>query len=92
MKHEDAFKKVEATEAYIIGTLQRLIAVDTSVPPGENYARLIDIVEPELTKIGFATRRVTVPEDRVAEMPWDLSGPRVNLVADLELGKPRATA
>jgi len=92
MRYEDAFEKVEETEEYLIDTLRELIAVDTSVPPGENYERLIDVVEPELTRIGFATRRVTLPEDRVAQMPWALSGPRVNLVADLGLDKPRATA
>jgi succinyl-diaminopimelate desuccinylase len=92
MGHEDAFRKVEGTEDYLIDILQKLIAVDTSVPPGENYAQLIDIVEPEFKRFGFATKRVTMPEDRVAQMPWDLSGPRINLVADLGLDKPKATA
>jgi succinyl-diaminopimelate desuccinylase len=92
VRHEDAFKKVEETEEYLIDTLQKLIAVDTTVPPGENYDRLIDIVEPEFAKFGFSTRRITVPEDKVAQMPWPLSGPRVNLVTDLGLDKPKATA
>ena len=92
MSYQDAFKKVEETEEYLIDTLRKLIAVDTSVPPGESYEQLIDVVEPEFAKLGFATRRVTLPDDRVAQMPWDLSGPRINLVADLELDKPKATA
>jgi succinyl-diaminopimelate desuccinylase len=92
MRYEDAFKKVEETEGYLIDILRKLIAVDTTVPPGENYERLIDVAEPELAQFGFATRRVTIPDDRVAQMPWELSGPRVNLVADFELDKPRATA
>lgn len=92
MGHEDAFKRVESDPDYLIETLQQLIAVDTTVPPGENYVRLIEVVEPEFHKFGLTTRRVSVPEDRVAQMPWTLSGPRVNLVADLELGKPRASA
>ena len=29
--------------------MKRIIAVDTSVPPGKNYAKLIDIVEPDET-------------------------------------------
>ncbi len=92
MSYQDAFKKVEENEDYLIDTLRKLIAVNTSVPPGENYEELIDVVEPEFAKFGFSTRRVTVPEDKVAQMPWPLSGPRVNLVADLALDKPRATA
>ncbi len=92
MSHRDAFKRVEESEDYLVDVLRRIIAVDTSVPPGDSYAQLIDVVEPEFHKLGFSTERVTVPEDKVAEMPWELSGPRVNLVARLEVGEERASA
>jgi succinyl-diaminopimelate desuccinylase len=92
MSYEDAFRRVEQTEDYLIDMLQRIIAVDTSVPPGENYSKLIDIVEPEFRKFGFETTRVTMPEEKVAQMPWPLSGPRVNLVAKQKLDKPEASA
>ena len=92
MTYEEAFKKVEQTEDYVIDILQRMIAIDTSVPPGENYSKLIDLVEPEFRKFGFETERVTLPEDKVAQMPWPLSGPRVNLVAKLRTDKPEASA
>lgn len=92
MPYEEAFRKVEESEDYIVDMLRRIVAVDTSVPPGENYEQLIDIVEPEFRGLGFETDRVTVPEEKVAQMPWELSGPRVNLVADLQIAKPRASA
>jgi succinyl-diaminopimelate desuccinylase len=92
MSYEDAFRKVEQAEGYIVDLLQRLIAVDTSVPPGENYSELIDIVEPEFHKFGFETTRVTLPEEKVAQMPWPLSGPRVNLVAKQRADRPEASA
>jgi succinyl-diaminopimelate desuccinylase len=91
VSHQEAFARVEKSQDYLIDVLRRIVAVDTSVLPGENYAQLIDIVEPELDQLGFTTERVTVPEEKVAEMPWDLTGPRVNLVARLDLGKPRAS-
>ncbi|MBW1685985.1 MAG: M20/M25/M40 family metallo-hydrolase [Deltaproteobacteria bacterium] len=92
MSYQDAFKKVEQTEDYLVDVLQKIVAIDTSVPPGENYAKLVDAVEPEFKRFGFETERVTMPEDKVAQMPWPLSGPRVNLVADLRTDKPKASA
>ena len=38
-------------------------------------------LEPEFNKHGLETERVVVPEDKVKQMPWDLHGERVNLVA-----------
>jgi len=92
MNQEAAFAEVEKNEDYIVDLLQKIIAVDTSIPPGENYGKLIDIVEPEFTKFGLETERVVVPEDRVRQMPWDLHGERVNLVATLKNDKPKASA
>jgi succinyl-diaminopimelate desuccinylase len=92
LDHQEAFKKVEQTEDYLVDVLRKIIAIDTSVPPGKNYSELIDAVEPEFRSFGFETKRVTMPEDKVAQMPWPLSGPRVNLVAELRTDKPRASA
>ena len=92
MDYSEAFVRVEQEEAYIVDVLKRIIAVDTSVPPGENYAKLIDIVEPEFKKFNFETQRVVVPEDKVAQIPFELSGERCNLVASLKNGKPKASA
>lgn len=92
MDYLDAFARVEKEEAYIVDILQKIIAVDTSVPPGENYAKLIDVVEPEFQKYGFNTQRVVVPADKVAQIPFELSGERCNLVARLKNGKPKVSA
>ena len=93
MSYQDAFAAVEKNEEYIVELLRKLIAVDTSVPPGENYETLIELLEPEFKKFGFENERVILPEDKVAQMPWDLSGPRTNLVSTLKVAdKPLASA
>ncbi|MCG6910566.1 MAG: ArgE/DapE family deacylase [Deltaproteobacteria bacterium] len=92
MDYSEAFARVEAEEDYIVDVLQRMIAVDTSVPPGENYAKLIDVVEPEFKRFNFETQRVVVPKDKVALISRELSGERCNLVASLKNGKPKASA
>ncbi|MBN1574674.1 MAG: ArgE/DapE family deacylase [Deltaproteobacteria bacterium] len=92
MDYKDAFQEVDKNEGYIVDLLSKLIRVDTSVPPGENYEKLIEIVEPEFEKIGFTNKRVVMPDDVVAQIPWKISGPRVNLVSSVKNGKPKASA
>ena len=91
MSHQELFSKIEQNEDYVIDILKQIIAIDTSVPPGKNYDKLIDVVEPEFNKYGFSTERVIVPEDTVRQMPWNLIGERTNLVATLNNGKPPVT-
>ena len=91
-KIQSAFAKVEENEDYIIDVMRRVIAVDTTVPPGENYDKLIDQVEPDFKKFGFNTERVVVPEDKVKQIPLPLTGPRPNLVAKMNNGKPPLSA
>ncbi|MCP4749827.1 MAG: ArgE/DapE family deacylase [Proteobacteria bacterium] len=92
MSYKDAFAAVERSQDYIVDILQKIIRVDTTVPPGENYGKLVDIVEPEFKRYGYTTERVVVPEDKVKLIPGDLSGERVNLVATLKNDKPKVSA
>ena len=92
MNYKEAFAAVEKNKDYIIDVLQKIIRVNTTVPPGENYGKLLDIVEPDFIKFGFKTERVIVPEDKVKQMPWSLTGERTNLVATLASDKPKVSA
>lgn len=75
----------EGTEA-MIGDLARLIATDTTFPPGEGYAAFADLAEELATPLGFTCERVTVP-DKLWQAPG-ASGTRVNLIARRQTGKP----
>ena len=88
MDYQRAFAAVDEQEPRLIERLRQLIAIDTCVPPGENYGTVLDLVEPELQRLGFSTQRVVIPPDKVAQIPLPLSGERVNLVARLNNGKP----
>jgi succinyl-diaminopimelate desuccinylase len=87
MDYAKAFQAVEANRDYIVNTLRRLIQIDTSVPPGLNYDKIADALEPDFAEFGFETERVIIPEEKVKEIPYDLKGPRVNLVARKLVGK-----
>jgi len=89
MDWEEVSKRVDAEEQYLVETLREIIRVDTSIPPGENYGKLLDIIEPEFRKFDCETQRVLVPDDKEKMEAEGLSGPRENLVASLGSDKPK---
>ncbi|NVP57406.1 M20 family metallopeptidase [Mycoplana rhizolycopersici] len=83
-----AMAAIERNVEAAVGQLGRMIEIDTSFPPGEGYEAFADLMEELFAPLGFESRRVTVPEElwRVDGGPaW---GPRTNLVAERETGKP----
>lgn len=78
---EDACRRVEERKDGLIALVRQVVGVNTVVPPGLNYDKLIDILEPRYRDVGFATQRVTVPQEKLKIIPWPIQGPRVNLVA-----------
>ncbi|WXG39853.1 MAG: ArgE/DapE family deacylase [Candidatus Freyarchaeum deiterrae] len=81
MSENEAFKLVEKLTDEGIHILQDLVKIKTVVPPGNNYGEIVSFLEPQFSELGFKTERVTVPENKVKEIPIPLEGPRVNLVA-----------
>lgn len=71
-----------------VTALGRMIAVDTSFPPGLGYDDFAALMEEFVAPLGFATERVTVPENlwRVPNGP--ASGPRTNVIARRDSGRP----
>lgn len=65
--------------------LKDLVSIDTTVPPGLNYSKAIDYLEPLFKELGFDTQRLVIP----AEHAEGREG-RANLVCHRpEKGKPR---
>ncbi len=65
--------------------LEHLIAIDTSVPPGNNYREAMDYLDPLFREVGFQTLKVPIPANH-AEGREN----RVNLICHRRNpGKPR---
>lgn len=58
-----------------IEVLKKLVSIDTSVPPGNNYARAVDYLEPFFKDFGFVTQVIAIPPEHAEGRPG-----RVNLV------------
>jgi succinyl-diaminopimelate desuccinylase len=74
----DRLASSPAREAWI-GKLARMLAVDTSFPPGAGYSAFADLLEEFVEPLGFTCERVSVPPEL-----WQTEGShgeRVNLIA-----------
>jgi len=86
---DEIFKKVDEKEDRLIEIFRNVIGIDTTVPPGLNYDKIVKYLEMEFKKLDFSCERVLVPEKEWKQIPYPLKGDRINLVAKQgNTGKP----
>ena len=85
---EQALRLIGSDEAAIECDLARLIAVDTSFPPGDGYGAMADLVEDLVAPLGFSCRRVSVPEALWSGIASGARGERINVIAERGSGPP----
>ena len=83
-----ALAALDADEPGVTRDLERLIAVDTSFPPGGGYGAFADLAEDLVRPLGFECRRVLVPRELWDPGDGSVAGERVNLIAARRSGRP----
>lgn len=69
----------------LLKTLSDLVEIDTSNPPGKNYEKVVDYLEPLFARVGCETQKISIPKEHANELE-----DRVNLLAHRRNpGKPR---
>ncbi|WP_112436688.1 M20 family metallopeptidase [Rhizobium sp.] len=90
--HQDAFTSamavIERDVETAVQDLARMVAVDTSFPPGLGYDAFADLMTELAAPLGFQFERVTVPRDLWYVAGGPASGERTNLIASRETGRP----
>ena len=81
-RFDDALDAIGRDEKAIVADLAKLIAIDTSFPPGEGYGAFADLMEQLLAPFGFGFRRVTVPKSLWFAGAGSGDGERINLLAE----------
>ncbi|MDE2516197.1 MAG: M20/M25/M40 family metallo-hydrolase [Rhodospirillales bacterium] len=71
-----------------IADLARMIAVDTSFPPGAGYPAFVQLAEELVAPLGFSCNRHAVPEPLWHVAGGPARGERLNLIAGRRTGKP----
>jgi succinyl-diaminopimelate desuccinylase len=84
----DGFAEIERTAESAIDDLARMVAIDTTFPPGAGYAAFAGLMEDAVAALDLDCQRVDVPEHlwRVANGP--AQGRRTNLIARRRSDKP----
>ncbi|PWC47572.1 M20 family metallopeptidase [Azospirillum sp. TSA6c] len=71
-----------------VADLARMIAVDTSFPPGAGYDAFADLMDELIAPLGFRSSRAVVPDELWRVPGGPASGRRTNLIGERETGKP----
>jgi succinyl-diaminopimelate desuccinylase len=84
----DGFAEIERTAESAIDDLARMVAIDTTFPPGTGYVSFARLMERSVAALGLECQRVDVPEHlwRIAGGP--AQGIRTNLMARRRSGRP----
>jgi succinyl-diaminopimelate desuccinylase len=85
---EEIFTEIDNLDPEkIMKVMRMLINIDTSVPPGNSYREYVDVISPYFKELGFSLEEVIVPEELIEQIPEQLEGPRINLVATKKFGQ-----
>lgn len=85
---EKARSWIVAEAESAVASLGRMIAVDTSFPPGLGYDDFAALMEVFVAPLGFASERVAVPEALWRTAHGPAAGARTNLIARRATGRP----
>ncbi|SEE73018.1 succinyl-diaminopimelate desuccinylase [Rhizobiales bacterium GAS188] len=87
-RFEAALSSIEQDVGAALDDLSRMVAVDTSFPPGAGYGAFADVLEGLLRPMDFACTRVAVPEALWRIPGGPAHGERINLVARQASDRP----
>jgi succinyl-diaminopimelate desuccinylase len=85
---EKAWNWIAAEAESAVTDLRRMIAVDTSFPPGLGYDDFADLMAGFVAPLGFASERIAVPEALWRTAHGPAAGTRTNLIARRATGRP----
>jgi succinyl-diaminopimelate desuccinylase len=84
----DGFAAIDASAETAVDDLRRMVAVDTTFPPGSGYDAFADLMESLVAALDLGCERVAVPEQLWQVPGGRVHGARTNLIARRSSGKP----
>jgi succinyl-diaminopimelate desuccinylase len=84
----DGFAEIERTAESAVDDLARMVATDTSFPPGAGYEAFAGLMESSVAALSLECQRVNVPEQLWRIATASVRGQRTNLIARRRSGKP----
>jgi succinyl-diaminopimelate desuccinylase len=84
----DGFAEIERTAQSAVADLARMVAVDTTFPPGAGYDAFARLMEKSVAALDLECQRVDVPEHLWHVPGGRTRGARTNLIARRRTGRP----
>jgi succinyl-diaminopimelate desuccinylase len=82
------FAEIERTAEAAVGDLARMVAIDTTFPPGSGYEAFAGFMEGSVAALGLECQRIDVPEGLWQVAGGSARGARTNLIARRRSGRP----
>jgi succinyl-diaminopimelate desuccinylase len=82
------FAEIERTAEAAVVDLSRMVAIDTSFPPGAGYGAFAGLMEGFVAPLGLECRRIDVPKRLWSVADGTARGARTNLIARRRSAKP----
>ncbi len=89
--HRQVQEYIQENRDHLFDLLLSLVRIDTANPPGSRYEDFAAFVTSWLKDAGLGSVTVRVPEEDLAGMPAECSGPRVAVIAELAGGSEGPT-
>ena len=84
MKH--LFRHIDSKKDEIVKFTSELISIPTVNPPGENYERIVAVLEKRLKALGLSTRRYLTPPSVLKKYKIEKGSQRITLIARWDVG------
>ncbi len=83
---ERLFRHIDSKKDEIVKFTSELISIPTVNPPGENYERIVEVLEKRLKALGLSTRRYLTPPTVLKKYKIEKNSPRITLIARWDVG------
>lgn len=83
---ERVFRRIDSKKDEIVNFTKELISIPTTNPPGENYERIVAVLEKRLKALGLSTRRYLTPPSVLKKYKIEKGSQRITLIARWDVG------
>lgn len=80
--YKKLFKFIETKKKEAVLFTKQLVEIPTVNPPGENYAKIIKVLEKKCRQLGLSTRKFVLPKKEFKKFNIKENFPRISLIAD----------
>ncbi|UCH11850.1 MAG: M20 family metallopeptidase [Candidatus Omnitrophota bacterium] len=87
--HKKVFEYIDSRKGELIEFTKELVSIPTVNPPGENYSKILKILEQRCKRLRLVTKRIVVPKSVLKRYKIDSREKRICLLAKWNVGSNR---